>query len=406
MKLINKILSHGLLIAFFVAAFFLYLYRVELFPQWFGDGAGDRQVASGTGPADARAIDRQADKPGGTGDEDREPARSGSQPAQATDSAGSTPQASPPVSRPTPEIDGLPPRIDEPTDVAQAQLPPVATESPAQPDEATPKPARQAPTAARQVDETPAAPARSAEIQAEAETAPAGAYRPEPSKPASPPSAWRYPAVQTSTTPQYQPVQQPSARDQTGPHRWAAEQQAARQQAAEQQVARQQVARQQAAEQQAAQQQVARQQAAEQQAARQQAAEQQAARQQAARQQAAQQQAAQQQAVASAKGDNAYIRQLEEARQLYWNNDLQAAAEAYSSLTAAYPQRADSWGELGNLYFNAGRWNDAADAYYRAIDLLIDQREPGRARHMLRVLHGLDAGKASELEQRLDRVGG
>jgi tetratricopeptide (TPR) repeat protein len=140
--------------------------------------------------------------------------------------------------------------------------------------------------------------------------------------------------------------------------------------------------------------------------ARQQVARQQAAEQQAARQQAAQQQAAQQQAVASAKGDNAYIRQLEEARQLYWNNDLQAAAEAYSSLTAAYPQRADSWGELGNLYFNAGRWNDAADAYYRAIDLLIDQREPGRARHMLRVLHGLDAGKASELEQRLDRVGG
>ena len=37
MKLLQKILSHGLLIAFFVAVFFLYLYRVDLFPQWFGE---------------------------------------------------------------------------------------------------------------------------------------------------------------------------------------------------------------------------------------------------------------------------------------------------------------------------------------------------------------------------------
>ena len=39
MKLIQKILSHGLLIAFFVAVFFLYLYRADLFPQWFDEQA-------------------------------------------------------------------------------------------------------------------------------------------------------------------------------------------------------------------------------------------------------------------------------------------------------------------------------------------------------------------------------
>jgi hypothetical protein len=39
MKLIQKILSHGLLIAFFVGVFFLYLYRADLFPQWFGEEA-------------------------------------------------------------------------------------------------------------------------------------------------------------------------------------------------------------------------------------------------------------------------------------------------------------------------------------------------------------------------------
>ena len=36
MKLIQKILSHGLLIAFVVGAFFAYTNRAELFPQWFG----------------------------------------------------------------------------------------------------------------------------------------------------------------------------------------------------------------------------------------------------------------------------------------------------------------------------------------------------------------------------------
>ena len=40
MRLFQKILSHGLLIGFFGAVFFLYLYRVDLFPQWFGSVEG------------------------------------------------------------------------------------------------------------------------------------------------------------------------------------------------------------------------------------------------------------------------------------------------------------------------------------------------------------------------------
>ncbi|MFQ5644190.1 MAG: hypothetical protein ACE5FQ_10910, partial [Thiogranum sp.] len=39
MKLVQKILSHGLLIAFIVAAFFIYMNRVDLFPQWFAKPA-------------------------------------------------------------------------------------------------------------------------------------------------------------------------------------------------------------------------------------------------------------------------------------------------------------------------------------------------------------------------------
>ena len=39
MKLVQKVLSHGLLIAFFVAVFFVYMNRAELFPQWFSKAA-------------------------------------------------------------------------------------------------------------------------------------------------------------------------------------------------------------------------------------------------------------------------------------------------------------------------------------------------------------------------------
>lgn len=39
MKLVQKVLSHGLLIAFFVAVFFIYMNRMELFPQWFAKPA-------------------------------------------------------------------------------------------------------------------------------------------------------------------------------------------------------------------------------------------------------------------------------------------------------------------------------------------------------------------------------
>ena len=36
MKMLQKILSHGLLIAVIVAAFFMYTNRAELLPNWFG----------------------------------------------------------------------------------------------------------------------------------------------------------------------------------------------------------------------------------------------------------------------------------------------------------------------------------------------------------------------------------
>lgn len=60
MKLVQKILSHGLFIAFVVAAFFLYNKRAELFPQWFANAQAPVAVSASEQPstAPAKAVSR------------------------------------------------------------------------------------------------------------------------------------------------------------------------------------------------------------------------------------------------------------------------------------------------------------------------------------------------------------
>lgn len=55
MKLVQKILSHGLLIAFIVATFFVYTNRADLFPQWFGKTENAVQQAANEKPDEASA---------------------------------------------------------------------------------------------------------------------------------------------------------------------------------------------------------------------------------------------------------------------------------------------------------------------------------------------------------------
>jgi hypothetical protein len=100
-----------------------------------------------------------------------------------------------------------------------------------------------------------------------------------------------------------------------------------------------------------------------------------------------------------------YQHKLAVARGHFWKRDTGAAVQAYESLTADYPDSAEAWGELGNVNFKLGHWAKASDAYYRAVSLLIEQGDSTRAGHLLRVLHGLDADKASELEGRMRKTG-
>ena len=63
MKIIQKILSHGLLIAFFVAVFFIYLYRGDLFPQWFDKQAQIEATPSHSAPQQSPDVSGQEPQP-------------------------------------------------------------------------------------------------------------------------------------------------------------------------------------------------------------------------------------------------------------------------------------------------------------------------------------------------------
>lgn len=57
---------------------------------------------------------------------------------------------------------------------------------------------------------------------------------------------------------------------------------------------------------------------------------------------------------------------VQQARRAFWNGDFEAAEAAYMALVSAYPEDADGFGELGNLYQSMGRTDAALDAYFEA----------------------------------------
>ncbi len=57
---------------------------------------------------------------------------------------------------------------------------------------------------------------------------------------------------------------------------------------------------------------------------------------------------------------------LQQARRSFWNGSLEDAESGYLEYLTAYPDDANVFGELGNLYQSMGRTEDAQDAYFEA----------------------------------------
>ena len=88
---------------------------------------------------------------------------------------------------------------------------------------------------------------------------------------------------------------------------------------------------------------------------------------------------------------------LAAAREAYWMRNPAKAESLYRQLIDLDPDNPDGYGELGNLYFSEGRWEDAASAYFEAGSRLARTGHMMEAENMLEVIRGLDGSQADEL---------
>ncbi len=109
---------------------------------------------------------------------------------------------------------------------------------------------------------------------------------------------------------------------------------------------------------------------------------------------------------AEATASAASAASIDAARAAFWSQDFSQAEQLYQQLASADSTAADPLGELGNLYYTQGRWNDAAEAYAGAATRLAAVGDIPRARHLLRVLDGLDPARAKAVWESISAGGG
>jgi hypothetical protein len=90
---------------------------------------------------------------------------------------------------------------------------------------------------------------------------------------------------------------------------------------------------------------------------------------------------------------------LAAAREAFWLHEYDDAEKNYRALTELEPDNPDGYGELGNMYFAQGRWDDAAAAYYEAGTRLVKEGQLASARELVKVIRGLNGKQADELDK-------
>ena len=95
-------------------------------------------------------------------------------------------------------------------------------------------------------------------------------------------------------------------------------------------------------------------------------------------------------------------RVLAAAREAYWLRDYALAEQKYRDLIALEPDNPDGYGELGNMYFSRGAWEQASAAYYEAGVRLLDQGYITEARQLVEVIRGLNGSQADALAEKVE----
>ncbi len=89
------------------------------------------------------------------------------------------------------------------------------------------------------------------------------------------------------------------------------------------------------------------------------------------------------------------------ARKAFWGGDMEEAEKVYRKLTESEEIDPNTYGELGNVYYAQGKWQEAGRAYYEAAVRLIELEQPYQVNYLLRVIQGLDSESAEKLKQKI-----
>ena len=90
------------------------------------------------------------------------------------------------------------------------------------------------------------------------------------------------------------------------------------------------------------------------------------------------------------------------ARKSFYLRKYDLSEQNYQKVIDSTEDNVDAYGELGNVYFNQGKKEQAASAYFEAAAILVRKGQVNRARSLIGLLRHLDKNKASELQKMID----
>lgn len=91
------------------------------------------------------------------------------------------------------------------------------------------------------------------------------------------------------------------------------------------------------------------------------------------------------------------------ARNAFNQGDMLGSENYYIQLTELDHDNADIFGELGNVYYSQGKWDEAGQAYYEAAIRLVTERKYEQVNYLQQVIRGLNTELAEKLTQRMSR---
>lgn len=93
--------------------------------------------------------------------------------------------------------------------------------------------------------------------------------------------------------------------------------------------------------------------------------------------------------------------ELIQAREAFWHRDLAKAEQLYGDLAGKQSDNPDIWGELGNVYLAQNKVKEAADAYYKAAEILIEEGRLRQVGQLMGVIQMAEPAKAQALDQKI-----